>query len=76
MQVGKWGNSLAIRLPAHIVNQLRLREGDEIVVGVTADRSLLIQVDPAREAALGRLRALSWPTPPGFRFNRDEANER
>ena len=30
MQVAKWGNSLAIRLPAALVEQLQLKEGDEI----------------------------------------------
>ncbi|MFN6059863.1 MAG: AbrB/MazE/SpoVT family DNA-binding domain-containing protein, partial [Burkholderiales bacterium] len=30
MQVSKWGNSLAIRIPASIVNALELKEGEEI----------------------------------------------
>ena len=29
MQVSKWGNSLAIRIPASIVNALELKEGEE-----------------------------------------------
>ena len=33
MQVSKWGTSLAIRLPAVIVEALNLKEGDEIVTG-------------------------------------------
>ena len=33
MQVAKWGNSLAIRLPAAVVEALKLKEGDEIVTG-------------------------------------------
>ena len=32
MQVSKWGNSLAIRLPASVVEALRLKEGDEVEV--------------------------------------------
>lgn len=35
-RVSKWGNSLAIRLPASVVEALQLREGDDIEV-VTAD---------------------------------------
>jgi hypothetical protein len=31
MQVSKWGNSLAIRLPAAVVEALKLKEGDSIV---------------------------------------------
>jgi antitoxin MazE len=30
MQVAKWGNSLAVRLPASVVQALDLKEGDEI----------------------------------------------
>jgi len=30
MQVSKWGNSLAVRLPATIVEALHLKEGDDI----------------------------------------------
>ena len=32
MQVAKWGNSLAVRLPAKLVAELGLAEGDEIEV--------------------------------------------
>ena len=38
MQVSKWGNSLAIRLPATVVNVLKLHEGDDIEVLVAGDR--------------------------------------
>ncbi|GBR48915.1 AbrB/MazE/SpoVT family DNA-binding domain-containing protein [Neokomagataea thailandica] len=30
MHVSKWGNSLAVRIPAHIVRQLGLQEGDHV----------------------------------------------
>ena len=30
MQVAKWGNSLAVRLPAELVRKLGLKEGDQI----------------------------------------------
>jgi len=32
MQVGKWGNSLAVRLPAAVVEALDLKEGDQIEI--------------------------------------------
>lgn len=76
MQVGKWGNSLAIRLPTAVVEALQLEEGDEIEIEVAGDRTFLVARDLKREQALARLRALSRPLPPGFRFSRDEANER
>ncbi len=76
MHVGKWGNSLAIRLPSSVVEALQLKEGDEIEIEVAGDRTFRVARDPKREEAVARLRALAWPAPPGFRFSRDEANER
>ena len=76
MQVGKWGNSLAVRLPAAIVELLQLKEGDELEIEIAGARTWRVGRDPVREAALARLRALARPLPPGFKFSRDEANER
>ena len=38
MQVAKWGNSLAVRLPAAVVEALALKEGDEIEIHVADAR--------------------------------------
>ena len=62
MQVGKWGNSLAVRLPAAVVELLGLKEGDEIQIEVAGDRTLRVERDPKREEALARLRALASPS--------------
>lgn len=43
LQIGKWGNSLAMRLPADLVRRLGLREGDSIDAKVTADGALTIR---------------------------------
>ena len=39
MQVSKWGNSLAIRLPASLVEALDLKPGDRIEIESPAVRS-------------------------------------
>ncbi len=76
MQVGKWGNSLAVRLPTAVVDALELKEGDEIDIEIASDRRFLVARDPRRAQALARLRVLARPLPPGFRFSRADANER
>ena len=79
MQVSKWGNSLAIRLPAAVVEALNLKEGDQIEISVAGKRNFQISHDTKRERALARLRALREscpPLPPGFRFSRDEIYDR
>jgi len=76
MQVSKWGNSLAIRLPQAVVEALRLKEGDEIEITIAGSRHFEVSRDRKREEALKRLRALKRPLPAGFTFDREEANER
>jgi antitoxin MazE len=76
MQVSKWGNSLAVRLPTAVVEALNLKEGDQIEIRITGDRSFSISRDRNRERALARLRKLRRPLPPGFVFDREDANAR
>jgi antitoxin MazE len=77
MQVSKWGNSLAVRLPKALVEELGLKEGDEL--SVVAARNGAIEVETKedqRRRALDRMAARNWTLPEGYRFDRDEANER
>lgn len=76
MQVSKWGNSLAIRLPAAVVEALQLKEGDEVEVHVVGDRAFDIVRDQTRQRALERIRASRRTLPPDWKFDRDEANAR
>jgi antitoxin MazE len=76
MQVAKWGNSLAVRLPKAVVEALELREGDDIEIVVAGKRRFEVAHDRSREIALAKLKQLKWRLPKGFKFDRDEANER
>jgi antitoxin MazE len=76
MQDAKWGNSLAVRIPAAIVEALGLKEGDKIDIRVAGEREFDIERDLTRERALQRMRESRFPLPPGLRFDRDDANER
>ncbi len=76
MQIAKWGNSLAIRLPKAVVEALKLKEGDDIEVVVAGSRRFEVVRDRRHEAAVARLKALKWKLPEGFKFSREEANGR
>jgi antitoxin MazE len=76
MQVSRWGNSLAIRLPAAVVEALELKEGDDIEIRVAGDREFEVRRDRSKERAISRLRRIRRTLPPGFTFSREEANER
>jgi antitoxin MazE len=76
MQVSKWGNSLAIRLPASVVEALELKEGDDIEIHVAGTRTLDVARKPDRQELIQRLRRFRGIMPADFKFNREEANER
>jgi antitoxin MazE len=44
LQVAKWGNSLAMRLPAELVRHLGVRGGDQVQARLAADGSLTIRL--------------------------------
>jgi len=76
MQVSKWGNSLAVRLPSAVVDSLNLKEGDQIEIRIAGERIFEVRRDQSNQLALARLRKLRRPLPPGFVFDREEANAR
>lgn len=76
MQVAKWGNSLAVRLPAAVVEALELQAGDDIEIHVAGARDFAVARKPGRQELLQRLREFRGRLPADFRFDRDDANAR
>ena len=76
MQVAKWGNSLAIRLPASLVQALALREGEEIALHAINSRTFEVSKKAGTKELLARLREFRGRLPADFHFDRLEANER
>ncbi|WP_027783028.1 MULTISPECIES: AbrB family transcriptional regulator [Burkholderia] len=60
MQVAKWGNSLAVRLPASVVDSPRV---------------FAVSRKPRPDELLERLRRFRGKLPADFKFSRDDANE-
>lgn len=76
MQVSRWGNSLAVRLPAAVVEALELKEGDEIEIHVAGERAFEVRRRPGGRELLARLRKFRGRLPEDFKFDRCDANER
>jgi len=76
VQVVKWGNSLAVRLPATLVDALELKESDEIGVHIVDQREFAVSRKLRRAELLARLRAFRGRLPANFKFDREEANPR
>lgn len=75
MQVAKWGNSLAVRLPADLVRELGLKEGDQIDL-VKDDGKVKVRRRPRADEVLAGLRRLRGRLPAAERLSRDAAHER
>lgn len=75
MQIAKWGNSLAVRLPAELVRKLGLKEGDQIDL-VKDDGTFKVQRQPRPDEVLDGLRRFRGKLPAAERLTRDAAHER
>lgn len=76
MQVSRWGNSLAVRLPAAVVEALALKEGDEIEIHVAGARVFAVRRRPGARELLARLRKFRGRLPADFKFDRLEEHDR
>jgi antitoxin MazE len=76
MQIAKWGNSLAVRLPVSVVEALDLKSGDKVDIEVVSDKSCQINKKPSVEELYEKLKRFRGRLPADFKFDRDEANER
>lgn len=76
MKIARWGNSLAVRIPADVVKTLGLKEGETVNVNSLGGGRLELQMDNRRAEWLNRIQQLARPLPPGYKFDREEANAR
>ena len=81
MQVAKWGNSLGVRLPVALVQELGIADGDEIQLRplrkqAGAAPALSVQRQPSKQERLQAMRRHRAPFAADFVFDRDEANAR
>jgi antitoxin MazE len=75
MKVSKWGNSLAIRIPADVAENLGFAEGDQVLI--THEHGKLVAEKPkSLEQMLTDVRKLRGAIPANFKFDREEANAR
>lgn len=76
MRVSKWGNSLALRIPAEVVEALELKEGDEIQLRAIKRNEFGVAKQATAEDVIRAFRKFRGRVPPDFKFDRDEANSR
>lgn len=76
MRVANWGNSLAVRPPAPLVEDRGLRPGDEVEIRAAAPHDLEVARKPTREEAIAMLKKFKGRLPADFKFDREVANAR
>jgi antitoxin MazE len=76
MQVSKWGNSLAVRLPKKLVEQLGIAAGDDVNVTSEDGQTIVISKSDGKGDFILKLRVLQKPKPEGFVWSRDDASTR
>ena len=69
-------DSLAVRQPKAVVDELGLKEGDDVSVLPFAKDAVTVQKAPTRAEFLKQMERFRFPLPDGYKFDRDEANER
>jgi len=77
MLVSKWGNSLAVRIPAGVARALELKEGDDVELCALDDGRVAVMSERQRRTgALAKLSTFRGSMPADFTFDREEANAR
>ena len=74
--IAKWGNSLAVRIPSELAEELKLKPGDKVRISRNGEHGFVVERDRSREQALETLRKLRFELPSDYVFNRDELHER
>jgi antitoxin MazE len=75
LQIGKWGNSLAVRLPNALVRQLCVQEGSVLHTEVLGAQTLGISASspaPTRRELVAQLRVMHAAMPPTRRATKEE----
>lgn len=75
MRITKWGNSLAVRIPANVVKLLKLKAGDEVEI-VTSLYGFEVIKDNSKTKALETIASFKGRLNKDFKFSRNEANQR
>ena len=76
VQVSRWGNSLAIRLPAKFAAELGLKEGDRVEVRSTShDKVVAVEIEQKLtvDELFERVRNMPNKLPADYKFDRRDA---
>jgi len=76
MRVTRWNDALAVQIPDDVAKSLDLKEGDEVDLSLRPGENGSPVSEEERQQALEYIKSRKWKLPEGWKFDRDEANER
>lgn len=77
MHISKWGNSLAVRLPKKLCEDMNLEEGDQIqLIRTTKERVFEVIPNKSADQIFREIRRLRGALKSNEHLTRDESNER
>ena len=76
MKIERWGDNIVIPVSEQELLARGLNIGDEVDLKTTDAETLAAEKEARREAALAAMERLARPLPPGWKFDREEANSR
>ena len=76
MKIERWGDNIVIPVSEQELLARGLNIGDEVDLKITDAETLAAEKEARREAALAAMERLARPLPPGWKFDREEANSR
>ena len=56
-QIGKWGNSLALRIPSAVAREVAVADGESVDIAVDSGRIVITPIDSAPRYSLDELLA-------------------
>jgi antitoxin component of MazEF toxin-antitoxin module len=76
MRIFELDDSLVVRLPETLVQKMSLRDGDELAIVESSKEKVVVEKVDRRVRFLKDMEQFRWPVAKGYKFDRDEANER
>lgn len=55
IQISKWGNSLALRIPAAFIKEIQLKDGDRVEATLSSDGALVIRPQKLDRKTLSKM---------------------
>jgi antitoxin MazE len=77
MRIFRWDDDLAVQLPQALIDELGLKEGDELQLVAASKETIEVETnEQRRQRAIEQIASSKLQLPLDYKFDRDEANER